>query len=334
MNAGRVRVTTGGRIHFGFLNLSLAHDRLYGGIGLSVCEPTTTVIAEPIDESHHPSTVVCSHATADKYATRAVDMLDLDSVSVNVESALPQHAGLGSGTQLALATLTAVANVYNQSPQPRENAPALGRGGRSGVGVGVFETGGFVIDSGHPTARFTTDRPADGSWAVPPVMTQQRIPDNWRFLLVIPDVDPGRSGTEEESSMRSVIKQAAPDIADRISGVVMRQLLPAVANENAERFGTAIEAIGRLNGRWYTDEQGGVYRPPAGQLVASLDESSACYGAGQSSWGPTVYGITDTEHVDAARRAGQHALDAAGVDGAIRIVRGQNSGVAVEQLER
>jgi beta-ribofuranosylaminobenzene 5'-phosphate synthase len=333
MSLGRVRVTTSGRIHFGFVNLSLAHDRLYGGIGLSVCEPTTSVIAEPIDNSCNPPTVRCSHPSAREYAARALNTLDLDSVSVSVESALPQHAGLGSGTQLALATLTAVANAYDQPPQPRENAPALGRGGRSGVGVGTFEIGGFVIDGGHPTARFTTDRPTDGSWTVPPVMTHKQIPDNWRFLLLTPDVEPGRSGTEEEASMRSVVTQAAPDIADRVSGTVMRQLLPAIANENAEQFGTAIETIGRLNGRWYTDEQGGVYRPPAGELVASLDASSSCYGAGQSSWGPTVYGITDIEHADAARRAGQHALDAADVDGTVRIVQGQNHGVTVEQLE-
>ncbi|ERG95382.1 beta-ribofuranosylaminobenzene 5'-phosphate synthase family protein [Haloquadratum walsbyi] len=333
MNSGRVRVTTGGRIHFGFLNLSLAQDRLYGGIGLSVREPTTTVVAEPIDDSGDAPTIVCSHSTAHEHATRAVDILNLDSVSVNVESALPRHAGLGSGTQLALTTLTAVANAYDQPPQPRENAPTLGRGGRSGIGVGTFETGGFIIDGGHSTARFTIDRPSDGSWAVPPVITRQRIPDSWRFLLLIPDVDPGRSGTEEEASMRSVIKQASPDIADRIAGTVMRKLLPAIATENAEQFGTAVKTIGRLNGRWYTDEQGGVYRPPAGELVASLNESSSCYGAGQSSWGPTVYGITDVEHAEAARDAGQHALDAAGVDGNVRVVRGQNDGVTVKQLE-
>jgi hypothetical protein len=49
--------------------------------------------------------------------------------------------------------------------------------------------------------------------------------------------------------------------------------------------------------------------------------------------GPTVYGITDIEHADAARRAGQYALDAADVDGTVRIVQAQNHGVTVEQLE-
>ena len=43
----RVRVSAGARIHFGFLNLSLAHDRLYGSVGVSVDEPRTVVVAEP-----------------------------------------------------------------------------------------------------------------------------------------------------------------------------------------------------------------------------------------------------------------------------------------------
>ncbi|ERH14109.1 MAG: hypothetical protein J07HB67_00071 [halophilic archaeon J07HB67] len=34
--ADAVRVTTGGRLHFGFGNLSLAHERLYGACGVAV----------------------------------------------------------------------------------------------------------------------------------------------------------------------------------------------------------------------------------------------------------------------------------------------------------
>lgn len=321
----RVRVTTGGRVHFGFLNLCLAHERLYGGLGVALDEPKTTVVAEPADE------VRCDDSTAGEYAERAADLLGVAGARVTVESALPRHTGLGSGTQLALAVFDAVARAHGVASDVRAAAPELGRGGRSGVGVAAFEGGGFVVDAGHPTARFTTSRPDDGDWTVPPVAVRHDVPDEWRFLLVEPDADPGRDGDDEDDSMRAVVERADPTVSDRIAGVLSRRLLPAVAAGNAERFGEAVGEIGRLNGSWYADEQGGVYRPPVGELVATLSEHPAVYGAGQSSWGPAVYGVTDAARADDAREAGRAALDAAGVGGAVRTVSGRNVGARVER---
>ena len=39
-------VETGARLHFGFQNLSLAHERLYGGIGVALAEPRLIVEAQ------------------------------------------------------------------------------------------------------------------------------------------------------------------------------------------------------------------------------------------------------------------------------------------------
>ncbi|WP_416840880.1 beta-ribofuranosylaminobenzene 5'-phosphate synthase family protein [Haloferax sp. DFSO52] len=318
------RVSAGARIHFGFLNLSLSRDRLYGGLGVGLDEPQVTVSAEPATEVH------CRHPDAREYAERAADLLDVPGVDVTVERTLPRHAGLGSGTQLALAVLQAVATATETTVDIRRLAPEMGRGGRSGVGVASFEDGGAILDAGHPTARFTTDRPADGSWTVPAVAARHSVPDDWRFLLLVPEVDPGRNGAAEEASMRSVVERADPVTSDRIAGIVTRRLLPALAEGSAERFGEAVESVGRLNGTWYADEQGGVYRPPVGALVSTLSESPAVYGAGQSSWGPTVYGVTDADHVDEAITAGEEALAAAGIEGTVTVARGRNHGALVE----
>jgi beta-ribofuranosylaminobenzene 5'-phosphate synthase len=319
-----VTVTAGARLHFGFCNLSLAHERLYGSLGVALAEPTVRVAAEPADG------VTCAHAGGREYARRAVSLLDVPGAAIRVESALPRHAGLGSGTQLALATLAAVARAHDREPAPRARAPDLGRGGRSGVGVATFEAGGFVLDAGHPTARFTTDRPADGEWQVPAVAARHAVPAEWRFLVVLPDADPGRSGDEEDASMRETVERAGSDVSDRVSGVVVRRVLPAVAEGAADRFGAAVEEVGRLNGVWYADQQGGVYRPPVGEVVAALSASPAVYGAGQSSWGPAVYGVTDAANADAARAAGRAALDAAGVDGDVLVTTPRNRGAAVD----
>ena len=319
----RVRVCAGGRVHFGFCNLSLGHERLYGGMGVALDAPRLELTVERAEE------IECDDEAVRPYVERAVECLGVPGARVVAESSLPRHAGLGSGTPVALSALTGVGRAYDGDPNARELAPELGRGGRSGVGVATFESGGFVLDAGHPTARFTTARPARGEWRVPAVSARHEMPEEWRFLLVVPEAEAGRSDEAEDESMRAVVERADPEIADRVAGVVTRRLLPAIAEGAVERFGAAVEEVGRLNGAWYADEQGGVYRPPVGSVVAVLADDPAVFGAGQSSWGPTVYGVTDAERAEAARAAGKRALDEADVDGRVRVVRGRNDGAEV-----
>ena len=328
-----VRVSAGARLHFGFGNLSLSHGRLYGAFGVALAAPRVAIEATPaesitVDVTSSVSTDVAADVA--EYADRARSLLDVDGAALTVETSIPRHAGLGSGTQLALTTLAAIAHAHERDPRVRSRAPALGRGGRSGIGVAAFETGGFILDAGHPTARFTTDRPADGDWTVPALAARHVIPDEWRFLVVCPDADPGRNGTAEDAAMRGAVERASPELADRIAGIVTRRVLPAAAEGRAEAFGAAVAEVGRLNGAWYADEQGGVYRPPVGDVVAALESSPAVFGAGQSSWGPAVYGVTDATHADAAHEAGVEALEAAGVGGPDSIAHGANDGARME----
>jgi beta-ribofuranosylaminobenzene 5'-phosphate synthase len=335
-----VRVSAGARLHFGFQNLSLAHDRLYGGVGVGLAEPRVAVRAAPsatvsVDAAADAMPAVGGDERADRdaarrYAERARDVLDVPGAAVTVERALPRHVGLGSGTQLALATYAAVARANGVDPRPREHAPALGRGGRSGVGVATFESGGFVVDAGHPTARFTTDEPARGEWQTPPVVARHALPDDWRFLLVVPDADAGRNGDAEAASMRSVVERADGTVADAVAGALTRTLLPAAATDDRPRFADGMSELGRLNGTWYADEQGGVFRPPVGEIVDRLARSDAVGGVGQSSWGPAVYALTNRDHVDDALAAADDALDATGIDGDTMAVAPATRGARVD----
>lgn len=321
---GTARVTAGARVHFGFSNLSLANERLYGGLGVALSEPRTVVEAEPADRVEAPGGF--------REATRrAVESLGVGGAQVRVEERIPRHVGLGSGTQNALATYAAVAAAHGRAVGVRAVAPSLGRGGRSGVGVAAFESGGFVLDAGHPTWQFTTDRPADGEWTVPPVAARHDLPDDWRLVLVEPAAPDGRSGDHEDESMRSIVERADPDVADRIAAVLVRRLLPAASGGDLATFGAAAAEVSRLNGTWYTGEQGGVFRPPVGSVVEHLADEPVVTGAGQSSWGPTAFGITRESDADAAREAGRDALRAAGVDGEIRVVGVRNRGAGIER---
>lgn len=307
------RVSVGARLHAGFCNLSLARDRLYGGIGLSLSEPRTVVTAEKAP------TVDCESDCARQYVQQVVSLLDVPGAIVEIEAALPRHVGLGSGTRLALGILTAIARAYDKEPAVRKRAPDLGRGGRSGVGVATFETDGFVIDAGQPTGEFTTAEPSEGDWTVPPVSVRHQIPEEWRVVLVVPDGSRGRSGTEEDAAMRTVIDQADPGISDQIARHLIDNVFPGIATRNVAAFGEGLGAIDRANGAWYTEVQGGVYRPPADKIVESLRSEPAAMGVGQSSWGPAVWAITDEQRVDEVKRAAQAALENADINGIVRV---------------
>jgi beta-ribofuranosylaminobenzene 5'-phosphate synthase len=318
-----VRVTTGARLHVGFQNLSLAHERLYGGVGLALDEPRVAIEAEAATD------VRCGDDAVRPYADAAVDVLDVDGAHVRVAERFERHVGLGSGTQLALATLVAVARANGVSADPRTLAPDLGRGGRSAVGVATFERGGFVVDAGHPTERFTSAPPEAGAWTVPVPLARHEVPGSWRFVLVTPAASDGHSGEVEDRTMRSVVERADPGIADEIGGLLLRRLLPAVVEGDLATFGGAVSRLGRLNGAWYADEQGGVYRPPAGKLVEGLGASPAVLGVGQSSWGPTVYAVTDRDRAGRAAAAAEAALDEAELAGTVRTVAARNEGATV-----
>jgi len=321
-------VSAGARLHVGFGNLSLAHDRLYGGIGVGLDAPRTVVEATPAE-----TVQVAGTADGDAvrtFAERSVEYLSVPGARVTVHEEFPRHVGLGSGTQLALSVFAAVARAHGRDGDVRTAAPVLGRGGRSGVGVAAFEAGGLIVDGGHPTELFTTEAPARGEWTVPPVIARHSLPEDWRFVLAIPDGSRGRHGADEERSMRSVVTDADPTVADDIAATVTRRLLPGVATGDADTVGAAIEAIGRHNGSWYADEQGGVYRPPVGRVIESLSEAPSVFGAGQSSWGPTAYGLTDGERADDARQAAESALAAVGAGGTVSVVAPADGGARIE----
>ncbi len=322
-------VKAGARLHFGFQNLALAHDRLYGGVGVALAEPAAVVSATR-------ETEVVAPGPLEGFATDAVSVLrerghDVEGARVTLEEGFRRHVGLGSGTQFALATLVAVARAHDVHVDARTAAPELGRGGRSGVGVATFERGGFVVDAGHPTERFTTAPPERGAWTVPAPVVQREVPADWRFLLVTPEAEVGSHGEAEDASMRTAVERADPGIADDIAGLLTRRLLPAVAERDLGAFGSAVARLGRLNGAWYADEQGGVYRPPAGTLVDALGDDPTIRGAGQSSWGPTVYSVTRADDAVAAQAAGEAALDAAGVGGSVRVAAPRNTGASLDE---
>ncbi len=319
-----VRVVAGSRLHFGFRNLCLEESHVYGGIGVCLEDPKVVLTAEP------EKGIICDDESAKDYAQKAVDILGVEGAKVEIKEKIPAHMGLGSGTQLALAVYTAIAETYGIEPKSRECAPKLGRGERSGVGVAAFEQGGFNIDRGQEASSLSVfGEGREAEWEVPSIKTNLRIPEEWIFVVVKLEIGEGYSGNEEKKLINFVIREARLDVTREIDQVIDRILIPAIQNENCAEFGFAVGEINRLNGIWYEKYQGGVYRPPIGDVVGKLKNSSNIFGVGQSSWGPSLYCVTSEEYRKDVEGVVQELLDGLGMRGEIIIAAPRNRGAEV-----
>ncbi len=287
----RARVETPARLHFGFLDLSGESGRIYGGIGVGIDEPRAVVEAEASDEVEVVNAPDGTDTYFEHLVREAVEVLDVQGARVDVIDALPRHVGLGSGTQHASAVLEAVARA-NAADAKHEHVRALGRGDRSGVGRGVFENGGFVVDAGHPAETPSEER------SVPSVAVRHELPADWRFVVAVPD-GKGAHGEDEERSMERVVG-ADGDTADAVREEFVARVLPGASSGDITAFGAGVEEVDRLNGVWYagSEEQEGVYNDASAGVVESLRGNEKVAGAGQSSWGPAVYALTTVAHAD------------------------------------
>ncbi len=316
----RVSVATGCRLHLGFTNLSDDVGRCFGSIGVALDRPSTTVVVE---EGGDAATIVGDDPEQIRSCLRRFcEHYQVDPrVSIDVRESIPQHAGLGSGTQLALAIGLGLARVCGIDADVWEVATAMGRGRRSGVGTAAFQAGGFIMDAGHRKGR-------SGREAAPTVVWRRDFPADWRFLVVLPDVERGMSGRSEEGVFGALLPSVR--ISEEVCRIAQLRLMPALVERDIEEFGRALTAVDRKTGEYFSDVQGGLYSGGDVNAVIETLLRAGAYGAGQSSWGPAVYGLVherDAERVEMATRA---ALAEQGLGAAFFVSHGRNTEARVE----
>jgi beta-RFAP synthase len=314
VRAAEVVVTAPARLHLGFLDLNGGLGRRFGSIGLTINSPRTRLTVR----AAHRGAVVGPEQERVR-AGLAVMQRALGLAGehrVTVEEAIPAHAGLGSGTRLALALATALRALHGLPSDLHGDAARLARGARSGVGIGLFQQGGLMVDGGHgPVAG-----PA-------PIMVRMPFPERWRVVLVLDPSCQGLHGADERNAFARLPpfpERSAADICRR----VLMQALPALAEQDVAGFGAAIRAIQRILGDHFAPMQGGARFTSAavGACLAALDRAGA-HGVGQSSWGPTGFAFAASPEeaerlVGIARNHSGNALD-------IRVAAALNCGADI-----
>jgi beta-RFAP synthase len=327
-----VSVQTFARLHFGLLNpaggaaASSAPPafRRFGGVGLMVERPGIRVRVEP----------AAAWSAGGPLAERALSFAHrftqrtgieaggraLSAHHLHVETATPEHAGLGTGTQLGLAVARALAVSWGQECDLRTLARRVGRGLRSGLGAHGFELGGLLVEAGKRSAE-----------ELAPLVARLPFPDSWRLVLILPGADAaGLHGTREvDAFAKLVARPAAHDRTDALCRLVLLGILPALVERELDAFGEALHEFNVRVGEVFAPVQGGVYAGPhVAERVAFLREQGV-RGVGQSSWGPTVFAVVGEEdqaqHL-AARVRGRFRLH----DADVIVTRACNHGALLE----
>ncbi len=283
MSAGAsVFVEAPARLHFGVLDLRGALGRRFGGLGAAIPSPSLLVEVGLSDG------IVAEGPDAERAATFARRFLDHHGIRggarLVVHRPIPAHSGLGSGTQLGLSVARGLAELHHLPTEVTGLARAVSRGRRSAIGTWAFGLGGFIVEGGR--------RPGDDG--VAPLIGRYEVPGGWRCVVAVPPGSPGLSGEAEATAFAQLPPPPQAEV-ERVSYLVLMQLLPALVQGDITSFGVALSEVQRTTGAWFAPQQGGVFAPGPGEALIRELAGWGAAGVGQSSWGPAVYGLADGE---------------------------------------
>jgi beta-ribofuranosylaminobenzene 5'-phosphate synthase len=286
-NPNSVAVAAPARLHFGGLDLAGRLGRRFGGLGAAIPCPSLQI-----------ETTVADRLTAEgPDAERALEFARrfllyhhlTGGAHLLVRRAIPSHSGLGSGTQLGLAVARALSDLYGLPGDVMELARATGRGKRSAIGTWAFALGGFIVEGGR--------RPESDSIA--PLLARFTIPETWRYVVAVPAGGRGLSGAAETKAFEELPPPSDREV-ERVSHLVLMQLLPSLVEGDLASFGDALSQVQRITGGWFATQQGGIFAPGLTEQLISRMAQWGAYGVGQSSWGPTAYGLVEEPDAAAA----------------------------------
>lgn len=267
----------------GFIDLSGSLGRHFGSIGVALNEISTRLTITAAEQ----------RIVSGPYAERAEKCLTLltealhvpDQLNITIESAIPEHVGLGSGTQMSLAIGLGLNAYYNLGLSIRDIAALTDRGRRSGIGIGVFEQGGLVVDGGRGEYTVT-----------PPVLSRLPVPEDWRFILVFDERGQGLHGQQEVQAFKALPAFSHLEAA-RLCYLLLMQGLPAVAEQNLQQFGDTISQLQKSVGEHFATAQGGVFASAEVAEVMYWFEQQGAVAIGQTSWGPTGFCAIANQHL-------------------------------------
>ncbi|VVB65487.1 Beta-ribofuranosylaminobenzene 5'-phosphate synthase [Candidatus Gugararchaeum adminiculabundum] len=281
----KVLVSSPSRLHFCLVDLNGSLGRSDLSVGVALEEPRCEV------EAIASSTIKIT-GSSDPRINQILSKLNCaNNCNLPIKQNIPEHVGLGSSTQLLMAVAKAASIISGKNYSTLQLAELAQRGGTSGIGVHAFASGGFLVDAGHSfgkkgvKASFSSS--SFSSSPAPQLLARYELPESWHFACIIPDSK--KFFGEKENEIFQSKTPVSEKITEQLSRAVLVKLMPAAVEQNAVDFGESLNLLNqiRLADNW---------ADPALQKYVKQMISAGALGAGISSFGPLVYGFTDSKN--------------------------------------
>ena len=263
------------RIHLGFLQLDPNAVRIFGSLGLTISKFQTII---KVNDSR--KFIICgSH---EKEIMNVIEkfkkLFTLKTCRLSVLDSIPSHTGLGSGTQLSLNVGTILTKFSNLNLSIEDIAKILNRGKRSGVGIGSFKRGGFIVDGGKLRK----------SKNIPAIIFNSKWPKNWKVILLFESKITGIHGEKEIKEFKKITKVSKNLSKDNCQAVLLK-IIPSLIEKDFHNFCEGIQRIQENTAEVFFKSQGGKYTSKKIEKVFNFLKKNGYSGYGQSSWGPTGF---------------------------------------------
>ena len=314
-----VVVSTPSRLHFGLLRFEQTDGPSYGGLGMMVAEPRCVV---ELDAAEQWAGEGVGFQRALEFARHVLNGIDAPckppALRVRVRQYIPSHRGLGGGTQLGLAVAAGVRRLLElPDTSAADLAAAAGRGQRSAVGAHGFIQGGLIWEKGRAPGE-----------SLGQLAARVALPESWRIVLVDTGEQGGLSGKPEVDAFK-VLPPVPSGTTERLEQLAEDVILPSAERGALEEFGQGLHDYGRTAGECFAPVQGGAYASSAIARCVRTIRQLGIPGAGQSSWGPTVFAVTESVE-KAERLCDSLANNAATANYSTQITTANNRGATTE----
>ena len=315
----------------GLIDMNGSYGRTDGGIGITIKNPSLKLFAEPsnkgitIDFDDSITSTAIKEECIKKInsaCTNAINHFNIDSgFHFIVKRAYIPHAGFGSGTQIGLATSKIITHLNGISENSVNLGKIIGRGGTSGIGIFAFDTGGFIVDGGHSLKEKDSFLPSSASDAVPAqLIGRYDFPEEWDILIAIPNVNDPVSGNKEVDIFKEYCPVPKNEV-ERMSHLVLMNLIPFLLEKDIESFGRAVDSIQNTG---FKKIEVNLQHVRIKNLMEKMREFGA-YGVGMSSFGPTIYSVFDKNNKSIVKETMEYLGD----QGIVYTTKAQNQGYKI-----